>query len=115
MFDPTISTATAVSLLARMNADEISAEEVTRAYIDRAERLNAKLNVFLHRDAEKALAQARSIDAKRKAGERLGPLAGVPIAIKDVLCTQGEPTTCGSRMLRGTRTRAGRRVPHPRP
>src|SRR4051794_9707899 len=91
---------TAVGLLAQMNAGEISAEEVARAYLDRAERLNPTLNVYLHLDAEKALDQARAVDAKRKSGDPLGPLAGVPVAIKDVLCTQGEPTTCGSRMLR---------------
>ena len=49
------------------------------------------------------LAQARDVDARRKAGEPLGPLAGVPVAIKDVLCIEGEPTTCGSRMLENFR------------
>ena len=49
------------------------------------------------------LDQAREVDRRRKAGEPLGPLAGVPVAIKDVLCVQGEPTTCGSRMLRNFR------------
>src|ERR1700712_5142643 len=98
MIDPIRSTP--VGLLSRMNAGEVSAEEVARAYLDRADRLNPSLNVFLHRDAEKTLDQARAVDAKRKAGQPLGPLAGVPIAIKDVLCPVGEPTTCGSRMLR---------------
>ena len=54
----------------------------------------------MHLDREQILAQARAIDARRKAGQPVGPLAGVPVAIKDVLCVEGEPTTCGSRMLR---------------
>ncbi len=59
--------------------------------------------MFVHLDAEHVLAQARAIDARRKAGEKLGRLAGVPVAIKDVICVEGEPTTCGSRMLRNFR------------
>jgi aspartyl-tRNA(Asn)/glutamyl-tRNA(Gln) amidotransferase subunit A len=93
---------TATTLLAQLNAGAVSAEEVARAYLDRAERLQ-RLNVFVHLDPEAVLAQARAIDKKRKAGERLGPLAGVPVAIKDVLCVLGEPTSCGSRMLRNYR------------
>ena len=57
----------------------------------------------MHLDSEGVLAQARAIDARRKNGENVGPLAGVPVAIKDVLCVEGEPTTCGSRMLRNFR------------
>jgi aspartyl-tRNA(Asn)/glutamyl-tRNA(Gln) amidotransferase subunit A len=101
MIDPTRATATA--LLARMNAGDVSAEDVTRAYLDRIGRLDGQLHAFLHRDDEAALASAREVDAKRKAGQPLGALAGVPIAIKDVLCTLGQPTTCGSRMLRDFR------------
>src|SRR4051794_35209730 len=90
---------TATGLLAQLNAGEIRSEELVRAYLDRSERLK-RLNVFVHLDRENVLAQARSIDAARKSGQKLGPLAGVPVAIKDVLCVEGEPTTCGSRMLR---------------
>jgi aspartyl-tRNA(Asn)/glutamyl-tRNA(Gln) amidotransferase subunit A len=95
--DPT--RATALGLLAQLNAGAVTAEEVARAYLDRIDRLDSRLHVFLHRDADKALELARSVDRRRRAGEPLGPLAGVPVAIKDVLCTLGEPTTCGSRML----------------
>ncbi len=98
MIDPTRTTA--VGLMAQMNSGAISAEDVARVYLDRAASLDPKLHVFLHRDAEKTLDQARAVDAKRKAGAPLGALAGVPIAIKDVLCTTGEPTTCGSLMLK---------------
>jgi aspartyl-tRNA(Asn)/glutamyl-tRNA(Gln) amidotransferase subunit A len=55
--------------------------------------------VFVHLDPDRILAQARAIDEKRRAKAPLGPLAGVPVAIKDVLCVKGEPTSCGSRML----------------
>ena len=91
-------TTTAVSLLARLNAGEITSEEIVRSLLERAQRAK-RLNVFVHLDPERVLAQARAIDARRKAGEPLGRLAGVPVAIKDVLCVEGEPTTCGSRML----------------
>jgi aspartyl-tRNA(Asn)/glutamyl-tRNA(Gln) amidotransferase subunit A len=95
-------TTTAVSLLARLNAGEITSVEVVRQLLDRADRLK-RLNVFLYLDPERVLAQARAIDNCRQSGEAVGPLAGVPVAIKDVLCVEGEPTTCGSRMLRGFR------------
>jgi aspartyl-tRNA(Asn)/glutamyl-tRNA(Gln) amidotransferase subunit A len=91
--------ATASALLAQLNAGAVTSEQVARTYLDRAEKLG-RLNVFVHLEPEVVLAQARAVDAKRKAGQRLGPLAGVPVAIKDVLCVDGEPTTCGSRMLR---------------
>ena len=61
------------------------------------------MNVFVHLDQERVLDQARSIDTRRRSGEPLGPLAGVPVAIKDVLCVEGEPTTCASRMLKNFR------------
>src|SRR4051812_1585428 len=97
-----LTAATAAGLLARMEAGEVTSEEIVRACLDRAARLG-RLNAFVHLEPEAALAQARAVDARRRAGERLGALAGVPVAIKDVLCVEGEPTTCGSRMLRGFR------------
>jgi aspartyl-tRNA(Asn)/glutamyl-tRNA(Gln) amidotransferase subunit A len=91
-------TFTASTLLAEMNAGKITSEEVVSSLLERSQR-EQRLNVFLHLDPDRVLAQARAIDSRRKAGEPLGPLAGVPIAIKDVICVKGEPTTCGSRML----------------
>jgi len=76
-----------------------SAVEVTRAYLARAEALNPKLSCFLTIDHEGALAAAAQVDRARDAGESLGPLAGVPIALKDNLCTRGVRTTCASKIL----------------
>ena len=64
---------------------------------------NDELNVFLYVDEEGARQQARAVDAKVKSGEPLGPLAGVPIALKDNMCQRGVPTTCSSRILEGWR------------
>ena len=90
---------TAVAMLARMNAGETTSEEIVGSLLERA-RSCQRLNVFVHLEEEPILARARAIDQRRQAGEPLGPLAGVPVAIKDVLCVEGEPTSCGSRMLR---------------
>jgi aspartyl-tRNA(Asn)/glutamyl-tRNA(Gln) amidotransferase subunit A len=95
----TNDTTTASGLVAELNAGKLSSEEIVRSLLDRARNLE-RLNVFVYLDSEHVLAQARAIDARRKAGEKLGPLAGVPVAVKDVICVAGEPTTCGSRMLR---------------
>jgi len=95
-------TTTAVALLARLRAGEITSEEIVRPLLARSQRAQ-RLNVFVHLDPEHVLAQAQALDARRKAGEKLGPLAGVPVAIKDLICVEGEPTTCGSRMLRNFR------------
>lgn len=77
----------------------VSAVELTRAYLDRAETLNERLSCFLTLDHEGALAAASSVDRARAAGETLGPLAGVPVAVKDNLCTRGVRTTCASKIL----------------
>ncbi|MEO0406034.1 MAG: Asp-tRNA(Asn)/Glu-tRNA(Gln) amidotransferase subunit GatA [Cyanobacteria bacterium P01_A01_bin.135] len=78
---------------------ERSAVEVTQTALDRIQALEPKLHSFLHITPERALQQAREIDAKIAAGESVGPLAGIPIALKDNICTQGVRTTCASKIL----------------
>jgi aspartyl-tRNA(Asn)/glutamyl-tRNA(Gln) amidotransferase subunit A len=94
-------TMTAAQMSAAMVASEVSAAEVTAAHLDRIGSVDDRVRAFLHVAGDDALAQAREIDRRRAAGEPLGPLAGVPVAVKDLFATVGMPTTCGSRILEG--------------
>jgi len=96
-----LTTMSAAGLSAAMAAGDVSAAEVTEAHLDRIAAVDDKVKAFLHVAADGARAQAREIDAKRTAGEPLSPLAGVPVAVKDLFTTVGMPTTCGSRILEG--------------
>ncbi|NLD85478.1 MAG: Asp-tRNA(Asn)/Glu-tRNA(Gln) amidotransferase subunit GatA, partial [Actinomycetales bacterium] len=96
-----LTTATAADLAGRIAAREVSSEEVTRAHLDQIEKVDGEINAFLHVGADAALDAARAVDARLAAGEELGPLAGVPLALKDVFTTTDAPTTCGSKMLEG--------------
>ncbi|MGB3495239.1 MAG: Asp-tRNA(Asn)/Glu-tRNA(Gln) amidotransferase subunit GatA [Elainellaceae cyanobacterium] len=83
----------------QLTSKERTAVEIAQEALDRIEALEPKLHSFLHVTAEKALEQARQVDAQIAAGDEIGMLAGIPIGIKDNLCTQGIPTTCASRIL----------------
>ena len=92
---------TAAELGAAIAAGDTSAVEVTRAHLDRIAAVDDRVHAFLHVDTDGALAAARAVDERRSTGQALGPLAGVPLALKDVIVTRGVPTTVGSRILEG--------------
>ncbi|MFF1790897.1 Asp-tRNA(Asn)/Glu-tRNA(Gln) amidotransferase subunit GatA [Kitasatospora sp. NPDC058243] len=92
---------TAAETASAIAEGEVSAVEVAQAHLDRIGAVDKKVNAFLHVDTEGALNAAKAVDEKRAKGEELGPLAGVPLALKDVFTTKGVPTTCGSKILEG--------------
>ena len=89
----------ATELLRQMNNGGATSVDVTRAYLDRIKASDGKVQAFLRCDEHAALAQAADVDQRRKAGKPIGRLGGLPVAVKDILCMQGERTTCGSRIL----------------
>ena len=94
---------TAADMASALAAKEISSVELTQQHLDRISSVDGKINAFLHIDNTGALEQAAEIDKKRASGEKLSPLAGVPIAVKDILAQKGIPTTAGSKILEGWR------------
>ena len=93
----------ASDMASKLAAGEITSVELTQAHLDRISDVDKEVHAFLHIDTQGALAQAAAVDAKRKNGEKLAPLAGVPLALKDVMAQKGIPTTCGSKILEGWR------------
>ncbi|MDR1791099.1 MAG: Asp-tRNA(Asn)/Glu-tRNA(Gln) amidotransferase subunit GatA [Propionibacteriaceae bacterium] len=93
----------AAALAAQIAAGDISSREATQAYLEQIASVDNNVHAYLAVDGERALAQAERVDAKRAAGEALSPLAGVPLALKDIFCYEGLPCTCGSRILEGWR------------
>jgi aspartyl-tRNA(Asn)/glutamyl-tRNA(Gln) amidotransferase subunit A len=91
----------ASELAGLVSSGEVSAVEVAHAHLDRIAAVDGDVHAFLHVDTEGALASAAAVDVKVKAGDKLSVLAGVPLGLKDILATNGLPTTCGSRVLDG--------------
>jgi aspartyl-tRNA(Asn)/glutamyl-tRNA(Gln) amidotransferase subunit A len=101
---PTDLTRADVAELSRLlTSGEVSAVEVTLAHLDRIAADDAQLGSYLHVEQDAAMAAATAVDEARAGGAELGPLAGVPVALKDLVVTQGVPTTSGSKILEGWR------------
>jgi aspartyl-tRNA(Asn)/glutamyl-tRNA(Gln) amidotransferase subunit A len=103
---PELTDLSVIEALAALRGGEISSREITRACLERIERLDASIHAFLALAPEQALEAAGSADRqlaawRKEPGEALPPLLGLPVAIKDVLCVAGLPCTCGSRILEG--------------
>jgi aspartyl-tRNA(Asn)/glutamyl-tRNA(Gln) amidotransferase subunit A len=89
----------ATDLLRSLDKGDVTAEALTDQFLKAIRQRDGRVKAYLHVDEASALEQARAVDAKRKATKPLGRLAGLPVAVKDVLCTKGHPTTCGSKIL----------------
>ena len=96
-----ITRRSAAELAHALATREISAVEATQVHLERIAAVDDQVHAFLHVDTDGALSAARTVDERRAAGEELHVLAGVPIAVKDVMATKGLPTTCGSKILQG--------------
>ena len=92
---------TAAQMAAAVAAGEVSAVDLAEAHLDQISRTDGRVRAFLHIAGESALSAAREVDSRRAAGQQLGLLAGVPVALKDVFATSDMPTTCGSKILHG--------------
>jgi len=92
---------TATEMADSLAKGETTSVELTQAHLDRVKAVDGQVKAFLHVDSEGALAQAKEVDARRAKGEKLSPIAGIPLALKDVLAQKGVPTTAGSKILQG--------------
>ena len=99
VFDPKGATIAAIATGVR--GGKLRARAIAEAYVDRIAREDAALGCYVRVDAEGARRAADAVDAAVKAGRDPGPLAGVPLGIKDIFCTKGVETTCASKILRG--------------
>jgi aspartyl-tRNA(Asn)/glutamyl-tRNA(Gln) amidotransferase subunit A len=95
----TLTDQTATEHVRSLATGQVSCVEITKAYLDRIAAIDSRIGAFLRIDADGALANAAEVDARRSKKQPLGPLAGVPIAIKDNLCSRGQLTTCASHIL----------------
>ncbi len=94
---------TAAQMADALAKGETTSVELTQAHLDRVAEVDGQVKAFLHVDSEGALAQAKDVDARRAKGEKLSAIAGIPLALKDVLAQKGVPTTAGSKILQGWR------------
>lgn len=94
---------TAVEAAEQIAGGEVSAEDYIGVCLDRIEAIDDKVRAFTHLDADEALRQARALDERRRNGQPIGPLHGIPVAIKDIFDTADYPTECGSVLLKGRR------------
>jgi len=92
---------TAAAMSEALVKGEVTSTQLTQAHLDHISDVDTSVKAFLHVDAEGALAQAARVDADRSSGKKLHPLAGIPLALKDVLTQDGIPTTAGSKILQG--------------
>jgi aspartyl-tRNA(Asn)/glutamyl-tRNA(Gln) amidotransferase subunit A len=95
----TLLSQTASDLLRNLESGAVTSVELTRAYLDRIRQIDDRVGAFLRYDAERALARAVEIDARRAKRQAVGRLAGLPVAVKDIFCERGEQTTCASKIL----------------
>ncbi len=95
----TLIDATATELLGRLESGEVTSAQITSAFLDRIGQRDPSVGAFLRVDHESALAAAAAVDRRRQAGQPVGRLAGLPVAVKDVICDSDGTTTCASRML----------------
>ena len=91
----------AADMAARLADGSVSAVELTQAHLDRIAAVDGDVHAFLHVNTSEALAAAKQVDEDRSAGKPVHALAGVPVAVKDVVTTKGQPTTAGSKILEG--------------
>ena len=84
-----------------LDAGEITSVEITHSVIDRTKKVDDKINAFISYDEEKTLEEAKASDDRRKSGNKLSDLDGIPVGIKDIISEKGQPLTCASKMLDG--------------
>lgn len=94
-----ITRMTLLALSDAMQRGDLTSREVTQAYLDRIHQVEGKVQAYISLNEEEALRQADECDKKRQQGEKVSPLCGIPVAVKDNICVKGGKTTCASKML----------------
>ena len=94
-----ITRMTLLELSDAMQRGDLTSREVTQAYLDRIHQVEGKVQAYISLNEDEALRQADECDKKRQQGEKVSPLCGIPVAVKDNICVKGGKTTCASKML----------------